>query len=156
METEIKNIAEDYFSRSDYKIIDYILRGEKGTKVLEIFVDNRNGINIDELVKINHELDDLIEEKIELVDISKLQISSPGAERSFKFIWQLEKHIGRDIEIRLEGDIEITGKLTMVAENDGKIGIEIQIKEKGKKNFTEYKEINFGDILESKIKLKFK
>ncbi|MBK8981465.1 MAG: hypothetical protein IPM38_03870 [Ignavibacteria bacterium] len=156
METEIRNIAEDYFSRSDYKIIDYILRGEKGTKVLEIFVDNRNGINIDELVKINHELDDLIEEKIELVDISKLQISSPGAERSFKYIWQLEKHIGRDIEIRLDGDTEITGKLTLVTENDSKIGIEIQVKEKGKKNQTEYREINFGDILESKIKLKFK
>ncbi|HAY34105.1 MAG TPA: ribosome assembly cofactor RimP [Ignavibacteria bacterium] len=156
METEIKNIAEDYFSRSDYKIIDYILRGEKGTKVLEIYVDNRKGINIDELVKINHELDDLIEEKIASADISKLQVSSPGAERSFKFIWQLEKHIGRDIEAILSGDEDVTGKLTMVSENDGKIGIEIQKKEKGKKNTEEYREINFGDILESKIKLKFK
>ncbi len=156
METEIKNIAEDYFSRSDYKIIDYILRGEKGTKVLEIYVDNRKGINIDELVKINHELDDLIEEKIASADISKLQVSSPGAERSFKFIWQLEKHVGRDIEASLKGDEEVSGKLTMVSENDGKIGIEIQKKEKGKKNTEEYREINFGDILESKIKLKFK
>lgn len=156
METEIKDIAEDYFSRSDYKIIEYGLRGERGTKVLEIFVDNKTGISIDELVKINHELDDIIEEKVVMVDISKLVISSPGAERSFKFIWQLLKHKDRDLEIVMNDGAEFTGKLTMISENEDKIGLEIQIKEKGvKKVRTEYREINFSDIKESKIKLKF-
>lgn len=156
METDIKEIAEKYFSKSDYKIIDYALRGERGTKVLEIFVDNRIGINIDELVKINHELDDIIEEKVEMIDISKMVISSPGTERSFKFIWQLLKHKDRDLDILLNNDEKLTGKLTLVSEEENKIGIESLIKEKGvKKLRAEYREINFSDIKESRIKLKF-
>jgi len=156
METEIKEIAENYFSKSEYKIIDYALRGERGTKVLEIFVDNKTGINIDELVRINHELDDIIEEKVVLMDISKMVISSPGTERSFKFIWQLLKHKDRDLEIILINDEQLTGKLTLISEDENKIGVESSIKEKGvKKIRTEYREINFSDIKESRIKLKF-
>ncbi|MBS1516936.1 MAG: hypothetical protein JSS91_02510 [Bacteroidetes bacterium] len=156
METDIKEIAEDYFSRSDYSIIEYSIRGERGTKVLEIYVDNRDGINIDELVKINHELDDIIEEKIAVNNISKLVISSPGAERSFKFIWQLLKHKDRELDIVMNNDEKLSGLLTLVSEEEGKIGLEVMKKEKGvKKIQKEYREINFIDIKESKIKLKF-
>ncbi|MBL0106785.1 MAG: hypothetical protein IPP52_05735 [Ignavibacteria bacterium] len=46
MENELKSIIEEYFSSSDYRIIELVLRGEKGTKVAEVYVDKEDGINI--------------------------------------------------------------------------------------------------------------
>ena len=94
-EIELQNLINEYFASSDYKIIENIIRGEKGTRVLEIFVDNEKSINIDEITKINKDLSSLIDEKIDLFNISNLVVSSPGAERPLKFHWQLRKHAGR-------------------------------------------------------------
>jgi len=66
------------------------------------------------------------------------------------------KHKDRDLEIILINDEQLTGKLTLISEDENKIGVESSIKEKGvKKIRTEYREINFSDIKESRIKLKF-
>ena len=81
-EIELQNLINEYFASSDYKIIENIIRGEKGTRVLEIFVDNEKSINIDEITKINKDLSSLIDEKIDLFNISNLVVSSPGAEKS--------------------------------------------------------------------------
>ncbi|MDQ3022608.1 MAG: hypothetical protein M3R36_18895 [Bacteroidota bacterium] len=156
IENEIHQLVDEYFTDSDYKVVDIILRGEKGTKVLEIFVDNKEGINIDDLTKFNKELNELIDEKIILNDLSKIVVSSPGAERPIKFFWQLCKHAGRDLEIELNNEEKIEGKLITVSDaGDEIIFVEITHREKGKKVVTEMKEMTFKEIKELKIKISF-
>lgn len=155
-ENELRQLIENYFSESDYKIIEFVFRGEKGTRVLEIFVDNINGINIDEITKINKDLSGLIDEKLVINDISNLVVSSPGAERPLKFIWQLHKHTGRTLEIELNDSEKLEGKLSEISEEGtGKLMIEIAVKEKGKKNSYIIREINFKDIKTIKVKISF-
>lgn len=157
IEPVLQSLIDEYFSTSDYKIVETIFRGEKGTKVLEIFVDNRTGINIDEITRINKDLSALIDEKYVINDISNLVVSSPGAERPLRYLWQLEKHTGRTLEIELNDTEHAEGKLLEISENneDGRIKIEIPFKEKGKKlSYTE-REINFKDIKEIKVKISF-
>ncbi len=155
-ENELRQLIEEYFSESDYKIIEYVFRGEKGTKVLEIFVDNKNGINIDEITKINKDLSSLIDEKLVLNDVSNLVVSSPGAERQLKFLWQLHKHTGRILEIEMNDGEKTEGRLTGISEEgEGRITIEIAVKEKGKKSSFTEREINFQDIKILKVKISF-
>ena len=155
-EVELKQLIEDYFKESEYKIIEYVFRGEKGTKVLEIFVDNINGINIDEITKINKELSSLIDERLILNDVSNLVVSSPGADRPLKFIWQLYKHIGRTLVFEMYDTEKIEGKLIGIREEGGgKILLETEIKETGKKNLSIEREINFLEIKEIKVKISF-
>ena len=155
-ELELQNLINEYFSTSDYKIIENIIRGEKGTRVLEIFIDNETGINIDEITKINKDLSSLIDEKIDMFNISNLVVSSPGAERPIKFLWQLKKHIGRTLEIIMNDDEKAEGKLTELSdEGEEKIVIEIPLKEKGKKLTFYPREIKYNDIKEVKVKLSF-
>ena len=155
-ENELKQLIEDYFEESDYKIIEFIFRGEKGTKVLEIFVDNRNGINIDEITRINKDLSGLIDEKLILNDVSNLVVSSPGADRPLKYFWQLYKHTGRTLEIELNDSEKIEGRLKELSEDgDGRIILEIDVREKGKKNSIIEREINFKDIKTVKVKISF-
>ncbi len=160
-EIELQNLINEYFDSSDYKIIENIIRGEKGTRVLEIFVDNEKSINIDEITKINKDLSSLIDEKIDLFNISNLVVSSPGAERPLKFHWQLRKHAGRVLEIEMNDGEKLEGRLAEFPElsdeksGEEKITVEITVKEKGKKNTVYQREIKFKDIKEVKVKLSF-
>lgn len=155
-ENELRQLIEEYFTESDYKIIEFVFRGEKGTKVLEIFVDNKNGINIDEITKINKDLSGLIDEKLVLNDVSNLVVSSPGADRPLKFFWQLYKHTGRTLEIELNDTEKIEGRLKELIENgDSRIILETEVREKGKKNSFIEREINFKDIKIFKVKISF-
>lgn len=156
MEKDLEALIEEYFRDSDYGIIEFILRGDGGTKVAEIFVDNENGINIDRLAKINRDLNQLVDTNLVIKDISKLVVSSPGAERPFRFLWQLRKHIGRILEIELSNGEKLEGKLTEIS-SDGNENITVEVikKEKGKQIVSETRIINFKDIKESKVKISF-
>lgn len=156
IEPQVNSIITEYFNSSDYKIIDLVLRGEKNTRVLEIYVDNKDGVSIDELAKINRDLNKIIDEKLFVKDISKIVVSSPGAERPVRFIWQLSKHTGRTLEIVLNDGEIVEGGLISVMDNEpGNIMLEIIHKEKKKQNFSEFREINFKDIKEVKVKISF-
>lgn len=155
MENQLKSIIERYFESSDYKLIDLVFRGEKGTKVVEIFADSAEGVNIDELSKINRDLNELADTELIIKDLSKIVVSSPGAERPFKYLWQLRKHLGRNLEIEMNDGEKISGKLTETEEEKNLIFMEIQKTEKGKKNISEIRAINFSDIKESRVKISF-
>lgn len=154
-ENELKNLIDEYFSNSDYRIIETVFRGEKGTKVLEIYVDNVSGIIFDEITGINKDLSELIDSKPEINEISNLIVSSPGAERPVKFLWQLLKHTGRTLEVEIIDGEKFEGRLISVSEEEGRILLEILIQEKGKKNYVTTREINFKDIKEIKVKISF-
>ncbi len=155
IENTLEQIVSGYFESSDYKIIDLVIRGEKGTRVFEIYADNKDGVKIDELAQINKDLNKLVDKAIVINDISKLVVSSPGAERPVKFMWQLYKHLGRVFSIELVNGEILEGKLISLAEEDGRITIEEIRKEKDKKINSVLREINFGEIKELKVKISF-
>lgn len=156
MEKDLDSIVNGYFLNSNYSIIEFVLRGDGGTKVAEIFVDNETGINIDDLTKINKDLNELVDTNLVIKDISKLVVSSPGAERPFKFLWQLRKHIGRTIEAELIDGEKVDGKLVEISDDSNEhITFEIHKKEKGKKLTSEIRIVDFKDIKESKVKISF-
>lgn len=148
-------MAEEYFRDNEYKIIEIKLRGERGTRVLEIFVDNKGGVNIDDLAKINRDLNEMIENKLAGEDLSRLVISSPGAESPVKFIWQLYKHIGRELDIELKSGESVEGKLERILEENNSIVIAISKKDKHKADMKIEREINFEDVSRLNVKISF-
>lgn len=156
MESDLHSIIEEYFRNSSYHIIDFIERGEKGTKVVELFLDNKESVNIDELAKINRELNVLVGEKVLMNDISKLVVSSPGVERPFKYIWQLHKHLGRLLQIELNDGERLEGRLVSIAENEThSFSLDILQKRNKKQVDSELRELNFNNIKEAKVKISF-
>jgi ribosome maturation factor RimP len=133
-------------------LIDFKQKGNKGNLILEVFVDRKENFNIDEIAKANKDLWKYLEEKNADKGILKIIVSSPGAENPIKFFWQLEKHIGRELDIKLKNDEILAGKFVEVSNTEDE-EIELQVKDK-----KELKNIRvlFGDISEVKIKLSFK
>ncbi|MBN1632623.1 MAG: hypothetical protein JW917_00485 [Ignavibacteria bacterium] len=154
MITAIKNIVNIVFKNSEYLLIGIEIRGEKKNKIAEIFVDSRNKLGLNDLTNLNRLIWEKIEEKGLNENFSKITVSSPGIDRSFKYIEQLPKHTGREIEIILNDCTRISGTLDNVMEEEKLI----LVKTKGKKKNSSGSEImviDFKNIKESKIKLKF-
>jgi len=147
-----KNILSDFLKDTSFVLIDLLQKGDKNNVILEVFIDKKENFNIDELAAVNKILWKYLEEKNFEKGISKIIISSPGAEKPFKYFWQLEKHIGRELEIKMKNDEIISGKFEEICDF-GKSEILIQVKEK--KEIKSVK-VLFGEISEAKIKLSFK
>lgn len=151
MENILKKIEEFLYGNS-FVLIDLKQRGNKGNYILEVFVDKKENFGIDELAEISRSLRNYLESEDMDKGIMKIIVSSPGTENPIKYFWQLEKHIGREVELKLKtGDI-ITGKLVKLADM-GKEEFQIEIKEKKVVKSLNFK---FGDLSQVMIKLSFK
>ena len=81
-------------------------------------------------------------------------ISSPGAERAFKYVWQLDKHIGRTLEILFNDDTMMVGRLLEVDDDTGTVKIQLAPDGKKKADPVEI-ELKFENIKEAKVKISF-
>jgi ribosome maturation factor RimP len=150
MQNKITEIMDVILAGSGIKLIDITVRGEKKNKVVEIFVDSEDFLDLDKISslsrKFNEELD-----KVELKsEILKFVISSPGADRPFKYIWQLKKYLGKVFEFDADGT-KYKGVLESVDEDNGNLVFSV------KKGKNEYKQIckKFGEFNNLIISLPF-
>lgn len=98
-------------------LIDLVLRGEGQSKVLEVFIDNREGITADICSKVSNEIAKILDTDDVITGKYFLNVSSPGISRALKYIEQYHKHIGRLIELKLKKQeelYEVSGKLLEV------------------------------------------
>jgi len=147
-----KNILDGFLKETSFILIDLVQKGDKNNAILEIFLDKKENFSIDELAVVNKNLWKYLEERNLEKGISKIVVSSPGAENPLKYFWQMKKHIGREFEIKMKNGETVTGKFDEISNFENE-EILIQIKEK--KEIKSVK-VLFRDILEAKIKLSFK
>jgi ribosome maturation factor RimP len=150
------SFIENYLKGSDAKLIDFVVRGERKNKILEIYLDSESGLNLETISAINKDISKLLDDfqnERGTNEISKLTVSSPGVDKPFKFAWQMHKHIGREIDITLNNDEKISGILELL-EPDNTLIIE-EVKKKKSEPAKDKKIIKFEDIKDSRVKLKF-
>jgi ribosome maturation factor RimP len=150
MQNKITEIMDGILAGSGIKLIDITVRGEKKNKVVEIFVDSEDFLDLDKISslsrKFNEELD-----KVELKsEVLKFIISSPGADRPFLYIWQLKKYLGKVFEFDADGT-EYKGVLESIDEKNGNLVFGVK---RGKK---EYMQVcrKFGEFNKLIISLPF-
>jgi ribosome maturation factor RimP len=120
---------------------------------IKIFLDADNGLGIERCIKINRALYKVMEEMAFFPEGDfSLEVSSPGIGEPLKQHRQYVKNIGRDVEVILNDDVKITGKLSEV--DDEHIIIEIT-EGKGKKAVIKNEEILFSNIKHTKVLIKF-
>lgn len=154
MDIEARNRIEKYIKSTNYRLIEFTVKGDQRNKIYEVFVDSRGKLEVEELAKINREIWDLLESKELTKGVSKIMVSSPGVDKRFKYVWQLLKHMGRTLDIELKSGNSINGKLLEVKEEpDEKIYIKIPKKKKDGEDKFEW--LSFNDIAECKVKIKY-
>jgi len=121
---------------------------------LIIQVDGDEGISIQDCAAISRHVGFHLEEENTIEKAYHLEVSSPGVGEPLQLKRQYHKNIGRDLSVKLAGGENKEGKLLSVDENS--ISIEEKVKEKGKKAQLVAMQIEFDNIVETKVLISFK
>ncbi len=126
-----------------------------GSKKIIVFLDGDNGVTIDECRMLSKHLSGHLDELEYGDEAYILEVSSPGAENPLKLFRQYQKHIGRELKIKLIHNTELLGKLEKIEGETITLQLK-DIKKEYKAKEPTFKDINFNDILESVVQISFK
>lgn len=118
---QVQTLTEEVIIGTNYFLVDVEVRGHKGTRVVEVYVDSKEEFGHDDLAVISKEIGFLLDVE-DVVDGSyKLEVSSPGIKRPLTMPQQYEKNVGRTLRVRYESDGNeeiVVGDLTDANENE--------------------------------------
>lgn len=144
----IERIVRPLIEAHNALLIDIAVRGDRGTKIVEVFIDNDTGVTTAMCAEISRELS----RAMDVEDISwkrcSLVVSSPGTERPLRFPRQYPKHVGRTLVVKLAGPAggEIRGELIEATPE----AIRVRIPAGG-----DMRTIPFGELLEARVATPF-
>lgn len=100
----VRTLTEEVIIGTSYFLVDVEVRGHKGTRVVEVYIDSKEEFGHDDLAVISKEVGFLLDVE-DVVDGSyKLEVSSPGIKRPLTMPQQYEKNVGRTLRVRYESD----------------------------------------------------
>lgn len=121
---ELEALIESTLVGMGYELVELEQSGHN--RLLRIFVDKSEGINIDDCVIISNHLTRLL--TVENIDYGRLEVSSPGLDRALRkesdFIRFKEETIKLKLRIPIEGQRNFIGILREV--NNGVIKLEVE------------------------------
>ncbi|NUN70010.1 MAG: ribosome maturation factor RimP [Bacteroidetes bacterium] len=124
-------------------IVDIIVRGERTSKVIEVYVDSDTGITLDACTEISRQLSERMDEADLFPGRYRMDVSSPGLDRPLKLLRQYPRNIGRRCKVRyMDGGTKAVIEGTLEQVTDTVVTVS-----KGNKSIP----IPFPDILETYI-----
>lgn len=121
LKENIVRISNEIAERLNFFVVDINFRGDNRKRIIEVFVDGEKNVSADDLADISREINKVIEEQDLIKESYRLDVSTPGVDRSLKYIKQFPKHINRNFEITYSIDDitkTFTGKLIAVEKDE--------------------------------------
>jgi len=142
----VRGLTEEVIAGTDYFLVDVEVRGHKGTRVIEVYVDSEEDMGHDDLALISKEVGFLLDVE-DVVDGSyKLELSSPGIKRPLTMPEQYRKNVGRTLRVRYQDEDNeeiVVGDLTNA--DDEMIELELPS--------TELLRLPYAAIIQARIEL---
>ena len=135
IEQKVENLLKEKIESLGYELYDVEYSKEGKNYFLRIFIDKKDGIDLNDCEKVNNEINDLLDGADYIKEQYFLEVSSPGIERILRKDKHLEENIGEEINIRLfkkdeRGNKEYQGILEQFDEDTIKLVNEIVIERK--------------------------
>lgn len=121
----IKPIVEE----NDCELYYIELAREGGEEYLRVYIDTENGVSMDDCIKVNRAVSEMLDIEDPIEFSYYLEISSPGIERKLYTEEHYNKYINNEVKIKLsklhEGRKKFEGNLTsfneemFIIENEG-------------------------------------
>ncbi len=94
-------MVEPYLAAEKLELDDVELLGRGPGQLLRVVVDG-DGVDLDRLADVSRGLSRLLDNETELTDSYRLEVTSPGLERSLRIPAHFAKSIGREVVVKLE------------------------------------------------------
>ena len=123
VEEKVEELVTKTINDLGYDVYDVMYVKEGKDNYLRIFIDNSEGISLEDCEKVNNAITDMLDDANYIKDQYLLEISSPGIERHIRKEKHLQQSIGEDVYVKTFDIIpdlkskEITGVLKAFDEN---------------------------------------
>ena len=135
VEERIETLIKDTIENIGYDLYDVEYAKEGPNYYLMIFIDNKNGIDLNDCEKVSNAINEMLDESDIIKEQYYLEVSSPGIERIIRKDKHLEQNKGKQIEVKLfkkdkNGNKSYIGELedfdaeTITIKNEKEITIE--------------------------------
>lgn len=115
---DLHELIERTVGQQGYELVNLEVSGK--ARLLRVFVDKAEGINIDDCVAVSNQLSRVLE--VEGVDYSRLEVSSPGLDRPLRKAADFERFLGSKAAVTLrlprEGRKRFVGTLEKLADGN--------------------------------------
>lgn len=121
----IQPIVEKY----QVDLVDLEVRGHAGSKVVEVFVDQPNGVTIDICARVSRDFAEILDKEDDALQLDKyrLEVSSPGIDRPLKTEKDFKRHIGKTVELKYKKDMNVQKLKGQIADvRDGDLHLTVQ------------------------------
>ncbi|MGE5432122.1 MAG: ribosome maturation factor RimP [Syntrophomonadaceae bacterium] len=99
LQKNIIQIAEQTAEKLGLLLVDVSLKGDNRNLIVEVFIDSRNGVSVDDCAQMSREMASVLDPADLITSKYRLDVSSPGVERPLKFLDQYYKHLERKFEV---------------------------------------------------------
>lgn len=135
VEERIETLIKDTIENIGYDLYDVEYAKEGPNYYLRIFIDNENGIDLNDCEKVSNAINEMLDESDIIKEQYYLEVSSPGIERIIRKDKHLEQNKGKQIEVKLFkkdkngnksyiGELEDFNSETITIKNEKEITIE--------------------------------
>lgn len=101
IEEKVETLIAPKIKDLGYELYDVEYVKEGKDYFLRVFIDSKNGIDLQDCEKVSGEINDILDEADYIKEQYFLEISSPGVERTLRKERHLEQNIGKEIVINL-------------------------------------------------------
>ncbi|GAA0783325.1 ribosome maturation factor RimP [Hathewaya limosa] len=126
---KLNNLIKPIVEKSGYELYHLEFVKEGGEDYLRVYIDNEQGIILDDCVKVNK----LVSEALDVEDLIKdfyyLEISSPGIERVLHNDKHLQKYMGFNVKIKLKNLVKGKKKLEGILKGLNEENVVINLEE---------------------------
>lgn len=106
IEEKVEALLQSKIEELGYELYDVEYAKEGKNYFLRIFIDNENGIDLNDCEKVNDGIMDLLDEADYIKEQYFLEVSSPGVERILRKEKHFDSAMGEEIEVSLFKPIE--------------------------------------------------
>jgi ribosome maturation factor RimP len=98
----VRALTEEVIAGTSYFLVDVQVRGHKGTRVVEVYIDSKENFGHDDIAVVSKEVGFLLDVEDVVDDSYKLEVSSPGIKRPLTMPQQYQKNVGRTLRVRYD------------------------------------------------------
>lgn len=127
---KLKNELNAFLKTTRFELYGVEFIKDKKDSILRIYIDNLEGINMEDVVEATHLINPFIDKLDPIEGEYLLEVSSPGAEKELRSIEAVKKAINRYVyletyEQKLEGKlVDFNGEvLTLIAGKNKRVAI---------------------------------
>ena len=102
--SKVRALTEEVIAGTPYFIVDVEVRGHKGTRVVEIFIESDTDLDHDDLARISNEVGFMLDVEDAFDDSYTLEVSSPGIKRPLTMPRQFKKNVGRVLRVKTKSE----------------------------------------------------